>query len=329
MKTFITGATGLVGGNLVRALVTRGEAVRALVREKSNTVALNGLEVERVQEDIRDIDSLARALKGCDRVYHCAASVSQWRGNLPISKEINVKGTINVLEESLRAGVERVVYVSTVDTLGLSRRESPADETASHESMAKFRNPYVDTKYEAERRALEFVKKGLNLVVVNPTYMFGAWDVKPSSGLMILEVARGMAVGYPGGGNNFVDVEDVVQGMILTMEKGRSGEKYILANREGNLTYREIFTLIARVVGVKPPRFRIPYPVALMGGYMSDIYGKLTGAEPQINSVTARLGYAPHYFSPAKAIKELGIPQSPVEGAVRRAYEWFKKYGYL
>lgn len=329
MKTFVTGATGLVGGNLVRALVTRGESVRALVREKSNAIALNGLEVEMVPGDIRDRDSLTRALKGCDRVYHCAASVSQWRGNLPISKDININGTVNVLEESLRAGVERVVYVSTVDTLGLSRRESPADETSSHESMAKFRNPYVDTKYEAERRAREFVKKGLNLVVVNPTYMFGPWDVKPSSGLMILEVARGKALGYPGGGNNFVDVEDVVQGIILAMEKGRSGEKYILANQEGNLTYQEIFTLIARIVGVKPPRFRIPYAVALIGGYLSDIYGKLTGAEPQINSVTVRLGYAPHYFSPAKAIKELGIPQSPVEGAVRRAYEWFKKYGYL
>ncbi|UCD84766.1 MAG: SDR family oxidoreductase [Deltaproteobacteria bacterium] len=329
MKTFVTGATGLVGGNLVRALISKGEAVRVFIREKSNTIALNDLEVERHYGDIRDKDSLALALKDCCRVYHCAASVSQWRGNLSASKEININGTINIMEEALRAGVERVVYVSTVDTLGLSSRENPADENSSHESMAKFRNPYVDTKYEAEIRAWEFVKKGLNLVVVNPTYMFGPWDVRPSSGQMILEVARGMVVGYPGGGNNFVDVEDVVQGMIIAMESGRAGEKYILANRDGNLTYREMFTLIAEVVGVKPPRFRIPYVLALAGGYMSDIYGKLTGSEPQINSVTARLGYAPHYFSPAKAIKELGIPQSPVEGAVRRAFEWFKKHGYL
>ncbi len=330
MKTFITGATGLVGGNLVRTLYSKGGAkLRVLVRERSKTLAVDGLEVERVSGDIRDRASIDKAMEGCERVYHCAASVSQWRPNLEMMKVVNIQGTVNVLEAALAAGVKRVVYVSTVDTLGLSSMDNPADETCEHDSMAAFRNPYVDTKYEAEQRALEIAHKGLDLVIVKPTYMIGEWDVKPTSGQMIIQVAKGRAAGYTTGGNNFVDVLDVCEGMILAMEKGASGESYILANSESNLTYREMFTRIAEVVGARPPGFAIPYPVAVAAGYALDVVGRLLGFEPDINSITAKMGFAPHYFTPKKAIEELGMPQSPIEGAIRRAFEWFKKYGYL
>jgi dihydroflavonol-4-reductase len=159
--------------------------------------------------------------------------------------------------------------------------------------------------------------------------MIGEWDVKPSSGQMIIQVAKGRAKGYTTGGNNFVDVLDVCEGMILAMEKGRKGEAYIMANRDGNLTYREMFTKIAEIVGVRPPAFPVPYSVALLGGYALDVAGRMFGFEPDVNSVTARMGFASHYFTPRKAIEELGIPQSPIEGAVKRAYDWFKKSGYL
>ncbi len=330
MKVFVTGATGLVGGNLVRVLSQKRSAdLRVLVRERSKTLALEGLELERVSGDIRDRKSMDKAVRGCDQVYHCAASVSQWRPNLESMKEINIGGTVNVLKASFEAGVKRVVYVSTVDTLGLSSRENPADETASHESMAAFRNPYVDTKYEAEQRALSIAEAGLDLVIVKPTYMIGEWDVKPSSGQMIIQVAKGRAMGYTTGGNNFVDVLDVCEGMILAMEKGRKGQAYIMANKDGNLTYREMFTKIAEVVGARPPAFPIPYPVAMLAGYSLDVVGRLFGFEPDINSITAKMGFADHYFTPQKAIQELGIPQSPIEGAVKRAFDWFKKSGYL
>jgi len=324
MKIMITGATGLLGGNIARVLALEaGAQVRALVRKNSNRAALAGLGAEEVEGDIRDRGSVRRAVAGCEAVVHCAASVSQWRPNLPEMRRINVEGTANVLEEALAAGVRRVVYVSTVDTLGLSSRERPADETAEHASMAAFRNPYVDTKFEAEQRALEIGARGLDLVIVKPTYMIGEWDVKPTSGQMVVEVAKGRAVGCPGGGNNFVDVLDVARGVWLALEKGRRGEAYILANAEGNLTYREFFTLVARVTGRRPPFFGIPYPVALGAGYVMDVAGRLLGREPDVNSVTARMGYAPHYFTPAKAVRELGLPQSPLEGAVRRAVDWF------
>ena len=330
MKTLITGATGLLGGNLVRHLCARGEGeLRVLVRQNSKTLALEGLPVERVLGDIRDRAALDRAAAGCRRVIHVAASVSQWRPNLAMMQQVNVEGTANVLEAALGAEVERAVYVSTVDTLGLSSRERPADESWEHESLAAFRNPYMDTKYEAEQRARAVAAKGLPLVIVKPTYMIGEWDVKPTSGQMIIQVARGRAVGYPGGGNNFVDVLDVAEGIRLALEKGRSGESYILGNAQGNLTYREMFTLIAQVAGAAPPKFRIPYPLAVGAGYLFDLAGRLFGFEPDVNSVTARLGYAPHYFTPAKAIRELGLPQSPLEPAVERAFRWFKQHGML
>ena len=331
MKTLITGTTGLLGGNLVRWLWSKGErGLRVLVRKSSKTLAIDDLNVERVYGDIRDPHSLRDALKDVNRIYHCAGSVSQWRGNFKQSYEINVLGTVNLLNASLEAGVEKVVYVSTVDTLGLSSKENPADENwPEHKSMAKFRNPYVDTKYLAEQEAKKFLVKDLNLVIVKPTYLIGEWDVKPSSGQMVIQIAKGRAKGYPGGGNNFVDVLDVCEGMRLAMEKGRVGEDYILGNEKGNLSYKEFFSLVAEVVGVKPPNFQIPYSIAVGAGYIFDLLGLVFRFEPDVNSITAKMGYADHYFSSKKAIKELGLPQSPIAKAVERAFNWFKKYGYL
>jgi len=325
MKTLITGATGLLGGNVARVLAEDGSGeVRIFCREGSDRSAVEGLDVEVCYGDVRDRGAVERAVNGVGRVIHCAASVSQWRPNLAMMKEVNVGGTVNVLEAALAAGVERVVHVSTVDTLGLSSREDPADESWEHESMAAFGNPYIDTKYEADQRAMEIHERGLDLVVVKPTYMIGEWDVKPTSGQMILEVAKGRVKAYPGGGNNFVDVLDVARGILLAMDKGASGESYILANQDGNLTYKEMLTLIAEVVGAGPPRFALPYAVAVGGGYALDVIGRLFGLEPDVNSVTARMGFAPHYFTPAKAIRELGIPQSPIGDAVERAAKWFR-----
>lgn len=330
MKALITGATGLLGGNILRLMAAEKRfQLRALVREESNRAAFEGVTAELAPGDIRDRTAMDLAVKGCDYVVHSAASVSQWRPNRAMMREINVEGTKNVLMAALAAGVRRVVYVSTVDTLGLSSRENPADENCEHESMAAFGNPYIDTKYEAEQAALEIARQGLDLVIVKPTYMIGEWDVKPTSGQMVIQVAKGRAPGYPGGGNNFVDVLDVAHGVILALDKGCSGESYILANQDGNLTYKEMFTLIAKVAGVRPPFFPIPYPLALAAGYGLDLAGRLFGFEPDVNSVTARMGFAPHYFTPAKAIRGLGIPQSPIEAAIRRALEWFKARGMI
>ncbi len=330
MKILVTGASGLVGGNLVRHLHSLADyEIRVLVRENSNTAAVDGLDVERVFGDIRDAGAMQKAVSGCDGLVHAAALVSQWRPNRALMEQVNIQGTVNVMQAALDAGVSRAVHVSTVDTLGLSSLDKPADETAPHESMAAFNDPYTDTKYESEQQAKRIAAKGLDLVIVKPTYMLGEWDVRPTSGKMVIEVAGGKAVAYTGGGNNFVDVLDVCEGIRLALHKGRTGEAYILANAAGNLTYEKMWTIIAEVVGVKPPRFKIPYPVALAAGYLMDAAGRISGKEPDVHSVLVRLSYAPHYFTPTKAIQELGLPQSPIEGAVERAYKWFMERGML
>ena len=331
MKTLITGASGLLGGNLVRHLWSKEERdLRVLLRKSSQALAITDLQVEVTYGDLRDSESLTQAMRGVDRVYHCAALVSQWRPSYQNCYQINVQGTINILEAALKAGVKRAVYVSTVDTLGLSSLEKPADENwPEHESMAIYGSPYTDTKFQAEQEAKKFLEQGLDLVIIKPTFMIGEWDLKPTSGQMIVQICKGRAAGYPGGGNNFVDVLDVCEGMRLAMEKGKKGEAYILANDSGNLTYREFFNRAAQIAGVKPPGFKIPYPAAVFGGYLFDLLGRIFRFEPDINSVTAKMGYADHYFTARKAITELGLPQSPIENAVKRAIAWFTKYRYL
>lgn len=326
MKILVTGATGLVGGNLTRILVKKGFDVRVLVRDSSNLMAIEGLEIEKTNGDIRDLDSLKHAMKDVRRVYHCAAMVSMWVSDVGVMRDINVNGTINVMNAAMDVDVERLVYVSTVDALGLRTEEEPADESVPFNEEGRA-TPYARTKYEAQGKVMGFAEKGLDVIIVNPTYMIGPFDVKPSSGRMIVEVARGRAVGYPGGGNNFVDVQDVVEGMISAMEKGKRGEMYILGHE--NLSYKEMFTRIARVVGAKPPRVLIPYPIAWLGGIIGGIYGYISRMEPNLNPATARMGYVPHYFSARKAVRELNLPQTPIDRAIKRAYTWFVENGYL
>jgi len=328
-KILVTGATGLVGGNLTRLLVReKGERVRVLVRGASNTLALDDLPVERVPGDVTDPSSLKSAMEGCNRVYHAAALVSNWNGYLQAMKKINVEGTVNVMQAAMDSGIERVVHVSTNGAIGMRSKEDPADETEPY-NYEQYRNAYSLTKHEAHRKALSFAEKGLDVVIGCPTYMFGAWDVRPTSGTMVLECKAGKTLFAPPGGNNIVDVLDVCHGLIQACEKGRTGEAYLLCNKDGNLTYNEIFTLIADVTGSRRPLMTAPRFAVMATGYAMDVYGKMTGLAPEINSAATFVSCQPQYFTPQKAIKELGLPQSPVKEAIRRAYEWFLEHGYL
>ena len=328
-KILVTGATGLVGGNLTRILVKeRGEAVKVLVRKSSVTKGIDDLDVERAVGDITDPQSLAAAMDGVDRVYHAAALVSMWNGYLETMRTINVGGTVHVMQAAQDAGVERVCHVSTVDTIGMRSRENPSDESVPYD-YAQYANAYSLTKHEASVKVGEFAAGGLPVVTGCPTYMFGAWDIKPTSGTMILECKAGKTLMAPDGGNNFVDVEDVCHGLIAACEKGTPGEKYILANKDGNLDYMQVFSLIAGIVGGRKPIGRLPYAVAVAGGWVSETVGRLVGKPQEINVAAAKMGYRPHYFDPSKAIRELGMPQSPVQNAIKRAYDWFSANGYV
>ncbi len=328
-KVLVTGATGLLGANLVRVLVDRGYPVRALVRESSNLKALDGVDVELHPGDITDRGSIEKALRGCTFAVHCAALVSMWHGHLGAMERVNVEGTRNFLEACKAYGsLERIVHVSTVDAIGMRSREDPADESVPW-NYSQYRTGYALTKKRAQDAALAYAADGLPVVVVNPAYMFGAYDVKPSSGQMIIEVVRGRARFYTTGGNSFVDVLDVATGIANALERGRAGELYILTNDDYNMSYREIFTLIADITGAPKPVAPIPKPVALASGWLLDRITALLDKPTQLSYGSAYMGYQPHYFTSRKARAELDLPQSPVEDAIERAYRWFAENGYV
>lgn len=318
----VTGATGFFGGNLARALVERGERVRVLLRGAERPVSLEGATYEVAEGDIRDARAVEEAVHGCRRVYHAAARIVFWcrtAGEYEAVRRVNVDGTRHVLQAAARAGVARVVHVSTVDTIGLPPPGQVADETTDW-PPGRIESVYAETKREAEAIALE---AGVETVVVNPAFMIGPLDPKPSSMRLLLPLARGPVVFYPRtGGNNFVDVRDAVAGTIAAMERGRPRERYILGH--ANLTYRELFDLGLAVLGRRPLRVPLPLSGAVAAARVMEAAGRVTRREPSLSVAIARLAFADHYYSQAKALRELGLPQTPIGKSIGDAFAWWR-----
>jgi dihydroflavonol-4-reductase len=326
LKALVTGATGFIGGNVVRALVSGGHQAKALVRPESTLINLQGTGVETALGDVTDRQSIASALDGCDAVIHCAAVYSFWSSAPDRIYEVNVEGTKNVLEEAARAKVNRVVYTSTVSTVKFHRDRSATEE--DHPEPSELTGHYKKSKYLAEKVALEKAEKGLPVVVVNPTYPVGPWDVKPTpSGRVVVDFLKGKVPAYVNTGLNVVDVEDVAKGHVLALERGRVGERYLLGNR--NMSLEEILRTLASLTGRKPPRFRIPFWAAMAAGYLDGLVESgLMKREPTIPVEALKLARKPMYVDCTKAVNELGLPQSPVEGALEKAVKWFKDHNY-
>ncbi len=257
MKTLVTGATGFIGSSLVRELLKDGVEVRVLVRETSDTRNIDGLDVEKAYGDIRDSESMKSALKGCDTFYQTAALYTFWAPNSKVFYAINVEGAKTALNAALEQGVEKVVYTSTIATIGAHGADSPANEEAEF-NLWETGDHYCRSKYLGEVEALNICKKGLPLVIVNPAMVIGVRDIKPTpSGKMIVDVINKKMPGYIDGGMNLVDVEDVARGHILAAQKGRIGERYILNNE--NLPVDYYFRSIGEISGVEPPKLKIPH----------------------------------------------------------------------
>ena len=325
----VTGATGLVGGNLVRALVARGRQVRILVRPTSQTAHLGDLKgIARIVGDVTDADSLLPACDGVEHVYHCAALVSMWPRRASEMWQVNVAGTDNLIAAARHAGIRRLIHCSSVDAIGLPESDAPAtEETPWNWDRLGLDNAYSRTKLVAQEHVLEAARGDLDAVIVNPGMVLGAYDARPSSGELILGVAAGQGIGYPTGGNNVVDAADVASGMIAAAERGARGELYILGGE--NLDYRALLTRVAEVLDVSPPRIPLPYAVARVAGWAGDLYAAVTGTEPRITTQVARLGYVRHYYSPAKAVAQLGMSQTPLRETIERAVTWFRAVGML
>ena len=326
MKVLVTGATGFIGGNLARELWRRGYQVRALVRPGSNTLTIDDTGIEPVPGDILDPDSVDRAIQGCQVVFHCAASYTFWTRDPDSIYRTNVDGTAIVLEAAQRAGVAKVVYTSSVATVGhlpggLSTEETEIDPV-------RLVGNYKKSKYQAEQLTLKMAAQGLPVVVVNPTAPVGPWDVKPTpTGRVFLDFLRGRTPVYVHTGMNLVDVADVAAGHILAMEKGIPGQRYLLGNR--NVTLKEIFELLQQVTGRNAPRWWIPLWLAIGAGYIDQLVeAQVLHREPRIPLDGLKIARKPMYVSCHKAITQLGLPQSSVESALEKAVKWFNDHGY-
>jgi dihydroflavonol-4-reductase len=323
-RVLVTGATGMVGNNVTRLLQQWPVLVRLLARKQSDRRPLEGLEAEIVEGDVTDPGSLEAALRGVDAVVHSAGCVLLGWKNVPLHEAINHQGTRHVAAAA-RAARARMVYVSTNNTLGVGRKDRPASE-----QWAAGQNidcPYVVSKKAAEAAVRQEIESGLDAVIVHPGLMFGPWDWKPSSGRMILEVARSFTPMAPTGGCSVCDVRDVARGILAALEQAPSGRDYVLAGH--NLTYLKLWQLIADVAGGSRPFCRSGPLIRIALGRGGDLWGWLSGHEPDVNSAAIKLSDCYHYFDSSRAQQELGYQVRPVQESLRDAWQWFQDYGYV
>lgn len=331
---FVTGASGFIGANLVHALNARGWTVKALLRPGADLRGLEGADYEAVPGDLLDFPAkLTAALRGCDRCFHVAASYHLWLRDYAPMYAANVDGTRNILTAAAEAGCSRIVYTSTVGCIGLPKADSqgrfvPTDESTPV-SEAQMSNHYKISKWRGEVVARELAAKGLPIVIVNPSAPVGPRDVKPTpTGQVIVDFIHRKMPAYLDTGLNWVHVRDVAEGHILAAEKGRIGERYILGNADGNWSMKEALLALQEVSGVPAPKMRVPYAVAYAAAVVDEGMSKLTGKPPKAPLAGVKMAAYKMWFSPAKAIRELGLPQTPPTQALADAVEWFRAKGY-
>jgi dihydroflavonol-4-reductase len=314
----VTGASGFLGWHVARLLLERGYPVRALVRPGSRVAELP---VEIVTGDLRDPDSLERAAAGCALVYHVAADYRLWAKNPQELYDSNVEGTRHLLEAARRAGVERVVYTSTVGCIGVPHG-GIGDETTPV-SLDDMAGDYKRSKFLAEQVALEFARGGFPVVIVNPTAPIGDHDVKPTpTGKIVLDFLNGDMPAFIDTGLNVVDVRDTAEGHLLACERGRPGERYILGSE--NLTLAQILGKLAAITGRKAPTMKLPYAVAYCAGVGSTAWAGVTGKPPRVPLAAVRMARKKMWVSHEKASRELGFAPGPAETALKRAVQWFE-----
>jgi dihydroflavonol-4-reductase len=320
----VTGASGFVGNHVARALLKRGEAVRVLVRQSSNLAYLADLAVEKATGDLRERASLDRAVKGCQALFHVAADY-RFDADPAELYQSNVEGTRNLLEAAGQAGVSKIVYTSTVGCIGFTP-DGRANED-SPVSLEMMHGAYKRTKFMAEQAAFELAKKGLPIVIVNPTAPVGELDAKPTpTGDVIVRFLRRKMPVVVNTGLNLIDVRDCAQGHLLAAERGRIGERYILGCK--NMSLLEICQALSRASGVKAPSATLPYACAYLAAWVNTKFSRLIGKAPTISLEGIRLAKKKMWVDCGKAVKELSLPQTPPEEALARAVAWYREHGY-
>jgi len=328
MTTLVTGSTGFVGSHVTRQLVAAGHSVRVLIRRSSNLQALEGLPVEPMEGDLRDVLSLGRAMKGVRQVFHVAADYRLWTANPAEVYETNVEGTRRLFEVAAQAGVGRVVYTSTVATIAVPSHGGKLPDEETRATLTQMIGHYKRSKFLAELEAMKAAAEGLPVVIVNPTAPVGPGDWKPTpTGRIILDFLNGKMPAYVDTGLNVAPVEDVAAGHLLAAEKGRIGERYILGAR--NMTLKEILETLASIAKRPAPRVRLPHAMALAAGYADEWLSRLTGREPQIPVEGVKMSRHKMFVAGGKAEHELGYMPGSVEAALGRAVHWYEEHGYV
>lgn len=335
--TLVTGAAGFLGCHVTRQLVARGESVRVLLRPSSSNRAIADLPLEYVTGDLRDAGSLARAMAGIRHVYHVAADYRLWARNPQDIYDSNVGGTKNLLAGAKQAGIELLIYTSTVATIAVDRHpRGEAGAAASADLPNEFTDArleemvghYKRSKWQAEREALDAAKHGLPVIVAMPTTPVGPWDWKPTpTGKIIVDFLNGKMPGYVETGLNFVGVEDCAAGHLLIAERGKAGERYLLGAE--NLTLKALLDALARITGLPSPRLKIPHGLALTAAYAETAFSRLLGREPQIPVEGVKIAQHMMFVDASRAVRELGFQAAPVEAALERAVRWYETNGYV
>jgi len=327
MLAFVTGATGFLGSHVARVLAEQGADLRLLVRANSNTKNISYLKGDLVTGDLRDPDSLEKGIAGCDVVFHVAADYRLWVRDPAEMYRSNVEGTRAILDVARRSEIRRVVYTSSVATMGFMSNGQSANEN-SPVSLEDMIGPYKRSKFMAEQVAIEAARAGQDVVIVNPSTPVGERDIKPTpTGRIVVDFLKRKFPAYVDTGLNLVDATQCAQGHILALEKGRSGERYILGGQ--NLTLKQILDKLAAITGLPSPRVRVPYALALATGVVDEIVtGRIRGREPRATIDAVRMGQKKMFVTSAKAERELGWKCVPVDDALKRAVGWFQANGY-
>lgn len=325
-RAFVTGGTGFIGANLVRLLLDQGYQVRVLVRPSSCLDNLAGLAVETVVGDLDD-PQLVKALEGCQVLFHVAAHYSLWRSDRKALYRSNVLGTRNILAAAHKAGVERTVYTSSVAAIGVPTAGGVADETYQS-PLEKLVGDYKKSKLLAEQEAHKAVQAGQDLVIVNPSTPIGAWDRKPTpTGDIILRFLRRQMPFYLDTGLNLVHVQDVAQGHLLALERGKTGERYILGHQ--NLSLKAMLEQLAQLTGLPAPKAQIPAWLPLSVAWVDECVLAPLGKTPSVPLAGVQMAQQQMFYDATKAVQELGLPQTPIQTALKDAVDWFVSHGYV
>jgi len=327
LLAFVTGATGFLGSHVARVLQEQGASLRLLVRPSSDLRNVADLNAERVTGDLRDVTTFEKALAGCDALFHVAADYRLWVKDPEQMYRSNVEGTRGLIEAARKQGVRRIVYTSSVATMGFSANGTVANED-SPVSLAEMIGPYKRSKFMAEQVAFEAAWAGVDVVVVNPTTPIGERDLKPTpTGRIVVDFLKRKFPAYVDTGLNLVDATECARGHIQAFEKGRAGERYILGGE--NLTLKQILDRLAAITGLPSPKVKLPYFFALAAGVVDEtVTGRILGKEPRATIDAVRMGRKKMFITSAKAERELGWRSSPVDGALQRSVDWFRTNGY-